>query len=131
MTGRAPESILDTWAAARREKWLSFTNRFSIENKRMVQRAGYSEDPLGIWKQDEVSKAHEMDRWVQLAIPEREQEDLAMYRVLENKQEQLAIRMKQWDITMDPLWMAEYEDTEVVAARVALRPVAKDLKPRF
>jgi hypothetical protein len=32
--------------------------------------------------------------------------------------------MKQWDITMDPLWMADYEDPEVVEARIALRPVA-------
>ncbi|KAH7155941.1 putative monooxygenase, partial [Dactylonectria macrodidyma] len=34
VNGRAPDSILDTWASARREKWLSFTNPFSIENKR-------------------------------------------------------------------------------------------------
>jgi hypothetical protein len=90
----------------------------------MVQRAGYSKDPLGIWKQDEVSKAHGMDQWVQSATPQKEQEDLAMYKLLEDKNGQLENRMKQWDITMDPLWMADYEDPEVVEARIALRPVA-------
>ncbi|EXJ66704.1 uncharacterized protein A1O5_10375 [Cladophialophora psammophila CBS 110553] len=48
VNGRAPEEILDTWAESRRSKWLSYTNEFSIENKRMVQRGGYSEDPAGI-----------------------------------------------------------------------------------
>ncbi|KAH6995438.1 hypothetical protein EDB80DRAFT_622055, partial [Ilyonectria destructans] len=36
INGRAPESILDMWATARRQKWLTYTNEFSIENKRMV-----------------------------------------------------------------------------------------------
>jgi 2-polyprenyl-6-methoxyphenol hydroxylase-like FAD-dependent oxidoreductase len=120
--GKAPESLLDKWAGARRAKWLNFTNQFSIEHKRMVQRAGYSDDPLGIWKMDEVAREHEMERWVALATPEKRDEDLKWYKSLEDPQAQIMSRMKQWDITMDPKWMAEYEDPNVVEYRVSLRP---------
>jgi 2-polyprenyl-6-methoxyphenol hydroxylase-like FAD-dependent oxidoreductase len=122
--GKAPESLLDKWATARREKWLNFTNQFSIEHKRMVQRAGYSEDPLGIWKMDEVAREHEMERWIALATPEKREEDLKWYKSLEDPQAQIMSRMKQWDITMDPKWMAEYEDPKVVEHRVSLRPAS-------
>jgi hypothetical protein len=94
-----------------------------MENKRMIQLGGYSEDPLGIWKLDEVSKAHGMDEWIEkLATPQKREADLAMYKALEDKQAQLASRMKQWNITIDPLWMAQYEDPEVVKLRLSLRP---------
>jgi 2-polyprenyl-6-methoxyphenol hydroxylase-like FAD-dependent oxidoreductase len=122
--GKAPGTLLDKWATARREKWLNFTNQFSIEHKRMVQRAGYSEDPLGIWKMDEVAREHEMERWIALATPEKREEDLKWYKSLEDPQAQIMSRMKQWDITMDPKWMAEYEDPKVVEYRVSLRPAS-------
>ncbi|PMD25553.1 FAD/NAD(P)-binding domain-containing protein [Hyaloscypha hepaticicola] len=123
ISGKAPESILDTWAESRRHTWKTFTNEFSIENKRMIQLGGYSEDPLGIWKLDEVSKAHGIDEWIEkLATPQKKEADLAMYKALEDKQAQLASRMKQWNITMDPLWMAQYEDPEVIKLRSSLRP---------
>jgi hypothetical protein len=122
ISGKAPESILDTWAESRRHTWKTFTNEFSIENKRMIQLGGYSEDPLGIWKLDEVSKAHGIDEWIEkLATPQKKEADLAMYKALEDKQAQLASRMKQWNITMDPLWMAQYEDPEVIKLRLSLR----------
>ncbi|PSK55429.1 ubiquinone biosynthesis monooxygenase COQ6 [Elsinoe australis] len=124
VNGRAPASILDTWAEARREKWISFTNGFSISNKRMVQRGGYSDDPAGIWKIDEVSRQHGMDQWLEQATPDKKEEDLAMYEALKDKQAQMQNRMKQWEICMDPRWMAEYEDPEVVQARLSLRPKA-------
>ncbi|PNS16809.1 hypothetical protein CAC42_4773 [Sphaceloma murrayae] len=120
--GEAPERILDHWAEARRTKWLTFTNGFSIENKRMVQRGGYSEDPRGIWKLDDVSAANGMDDWIKMATPDKKQADEAMYKSLEDKQAQVASRMKQWEIALDPEWMAEFEDPAVVAARKALRP---------
>ena len=89
----------------------------------MIQLGGYSEDPLGIWKSDEVSKAHGIDEWIEkLATPQKKEADLAMYKALEDKQAQLASRMKQWNITMDPLWMAQYEDPEVIKLRLSLRP---------
>jgi hypothetical protein len=89
----------------------------------MIQLGGYSEDPLGIWKLDEVSKAHGMDEWIEkLATPAKKEADLAMYEALEDKQAQLSSRMKQWNITMDPLWMADYEDPEVIKLRLSLRP---------
>jgi hypothetical protein len=56
-----------------------------------------------------------------LATPNKE-EDLALYKALEDKNAQLASRMKQWNITMDPLWIAEYEDPEVIRLRLSLRP---------
>ncbi|KAF4547821.1 FAD-binding domain-containing protein 64 [Elsinoe fawcettii] len=122
VSGKAPDSFLDTWAVSRREKWLAFTNGFSIENKRMVQRAGYSEDPLGIWKLDEVSREHNMDDWIKAATPEKREADLAMYESLRDKQAQLRNRMKQWDIGMDPRWMEAYEDPAVLQSRIMLRP---------
>ncbi|KAI1625352.1 FAD binding domain-containing protein [Exophiala viscosa] len=122
--GRAPESLLDTWATARREKWLSFTNEFSIENKRLMQRAGYSDDPLGIWKIDDVAREHQMEQWLAKATPEKKDADLKFFKALEDPQAQLMSRMKQWEITMDPMWMAQYEDPEVVKYRVSLRPTA-------
>lgn len=90
----------------------------------MVQRGGYSEDPAGIWKIDEVSAAHGMDQWLRNATPEKKAEDEALWKALENEDVQLANRMKQWEIAMDPLWMSKYEDPEVVRARMALRPAA-------
>jgi hypothetical protein len=104
---------------------LTFTNEFSIENKRLIQRAGYSdnEDPLGIWVVDDVAREHGMEGWLtKLATPDKKQSDLAFYKALEDPQVQLVSRMKQWDITMDPAWMAEYEDPEVVRHRISLRP---------
>lgn len=61
--GKAPDGLLDTWAKSRREKWLTFTNGFSIENKRMAQRGGYSndEDQLKIWEIDDVAREHKME----------------------------------------------------------------------
>ena len=50
--------------------------------------------------------------------------DLATYKALEDPAAQLASRMKQWNITIDPMWMAEYEDPEVVELRMSLRPTA-------
>jgi hypothetical protein len=129
VNGRAPQEILDTWAESRRSKWLSYTNEFSIENKRMVQRGGYSEDPAGIWKMDEVSAAQRMDRWLRTATPEKKAVDEGVWEALKDKDTQLASRMKQWEIAMDPLWMSKYEDPEVTKARVALRPVALDRAP--
>ncbi|KAK4948754.1 hypothetical protein LTR10_012759 [Elasticomyces elasticus] len=122
--GRAPENLLDTWATARREKWLTFTNEFSIENKRLMQRAGYSDDPLGIWKIDDVAREHQMEQWLAKATPEKKDADLRFFKALEDPQAQLMSRMKQWEITMDPMWMAQYEDPEVVKYRVSLRPTA-------
>jgi hypothetical protein len=89
----------------------------------MIQLGGYSPDPLGIWKLDDVSKEHGIDPWIEkLAPPEKKETDLAMYKALEDKEAQLKSRMKQWNITMDPLWMAQYEDPEVVKLRLSLRP---------
>jgi len=49
----------------------------------MIQLGGYSEDPLGIWKSDEVSKAHGIDEWIEkLATPQKKEADLAMYKAL-------------------------------------------------
>jgi 2-polyprenyl-6-methoxyphenol hydroxylase-like FAD-dependent oxidoreductase len=123
INGKAPESILDVWAQSRRHTWKTFTNEFSIENKRMIQLGGCSEDPLGIWKLDEVSKEHGIDPWIEkLATPDKKEADLAMYKALEDKNAQLLTRMKQWNITMDPLWMAQYEDPGVIKLRLSLRP---------
>ena len=129
--GKAPESILDIWAKARREKWLTYTNGFSIENKRMIQRGGYSEDPLGIWAMDDVAKEHDMEKWIAAATPEKKEADEAMYKALEDPAVQLASRMKQWDITIDPLWMAQYEDPELVKMRMSLRPAAYQVPTVF
>lgn len=122
INGKAPEALLDTWARSRRDKWLSFTNEFSIENKRLIQRAGYSDDPLGIWKIDDVAREHQMEQWLAMATPEKKEADLKFYKALEDPQAQLVSRMKQWEITMDPMWMAQYEDPEVVKYRISLRP---------
>lgn len=124
VNGKAPESLLDKWAELRRRKWLTYTNEFSIENKRIVQRGGYSDDPAGIWKTDDVSAAHNMDKWLQNATPEKKEMDEALLKSLEDKEAQLATRMKQWDIAMNPLWMAAYEDPEVIKNRLAQRPGA-------
>jgi 2-polyprenyl-6-methoxyphenol hydroxylase-like FAD-dependent oxidoreductase len=124
INGRAPDSLLDKCATARREKWLNFTNQFSIEHKRMVQRAGYSEDPLRIWKMDEVARENKMEQWMALATSDKREEDLRWYKSLEDPQAQIKSRVKQWDITMDPYWMAEYEDPKVVEYRVSLRPAS-------
>jgi 2-polyprenyl-6-methoxyphenol hydroxylase-like FAD-dependent oxidoreductase len=126
INGRAPDSILDVWATARREKWLNYTNAFSIENKRMMQRGGYSDDPLGIWQLDDIAREHGMEKWLANVGPHMREADLATYKRLEDPAAQLASRMKQWDITIDPMWMAEYEDAEVVKWRMSLRPTALD-----
>ena len=63
-----------------------------------------------------------MERWLARATPEKEEADLKFYKALETHQAQLISRMKQWEITMDPMWMAEYEDAEVVKLRISLRP---------
>ena len=120
--GRAPESILDTWATSRRGKWQSFTNDFSIENKRMVQRGGYSEDPLGIWKIDEVAREQDMEKWVATATPAKKEADEKLFLAFSDAEAQLKSRMRQWAITMDPLWMAEYEDEKTIELRMSLRP---------
>lgn len=95
----------------------------------MVQRGGYSDDPAGIWKLDEVSAAHGMDEWIKNATPEKKEADEAMFKSLEDKTAQLTNRMKQWEIAMDPLWMANYEDPQVLKARMALRPAALQSPP--
>lgn len=122
INGVAPESILDTWAEKRRDKWLTYTNQFSIENKRMIQQGGYSDDPLGIWKDDIIAKENGMSKWMELATPGKKDEDEKMFAGLADKDAQIASRMKQWEITMDPRWMEEYEDPAVVEARILLRP---------
>ncbi|RFU29832.1 hypothetical protein B7463_g6491, partial [Scytalidium lignicola] len=122
VNGKAPETILDICAEARRTKWLTFTNGFSIENKRIIQLGGYSEDIYGIWKIDEVAKQHGMGKWIDTAILEKKEADEAFFKSLEDKEAQLQSRMKQWEITMDPRWMEEYEDPEVVRYRISLRP---------
>ncbi|EWZ94069.1 hypothetical protein FOCG_16627 [Fusarium oxysporum f. sp. radicis-lycopersici 26381] len=122
INGRAPEGLLDYWANARRDKWLTFTNAFSIENKRMIQMAGYSEDPLGIWADDEVAKEHNMEKWVRTATPGKKQEDTQFYESLADLHNQDMFHVRQWSITLDPRWMEEYEDPEVVKYRISLRP---------
>lgn len=120
--GKAPDSILDIWATARRDKWLSFTNAFSIENKRLMQRGGYSDDPLGIWVMDEVAKEHGMESWIATATPQKKEADEALFKSFEDPKAQLKSRMRQWAITMDPLWMEKYEDKEIIDLRMSLRP---------
>ena len=93
INGKAPESLLETWATSRRDKWLTFTNEFSIENKRMAQLGGYSDDPLGIWKIDDVAKEHNMERWLAMATPEKKKADARLYEVLQDPQAQLISRM--------------------------------------
>lgn len=88
----------------------------------MIQRGGYSEDPLGIWTLDDTAREHRMEQWIVGVGPEKKEADLATYKALVDPAAQLASRMKQWDITIDPTWMAEYEDPEVVKARISLRP---------
>lgn len=122
VNGKAPDSILDTWAEARRSKWITFTNGFSIENKRIIQLGGYSDDPMGIWKMDEVAKEHGMEQWIETATPEKKEADEAFFKSLEDKEAQLKSRMKQWEITMDPRWMEQYEDPDLVKYRISLRP---------
>ena len=90
----------------------------------MAQLGGYSDDPLGIWKIDDVAREHGMEKWLAMATPEKKEADERLYKVLEDPAAQLVSRMKQWEITMDPMWMAEYEDPEVVKYRVSLRPAA-------
>lgn len=122
--GKAPETLLDTWATARREKWLTFTNGFSIENKRLIQAGGYSNDndPQKIWVNDDIAKENNMEEWLAMATEEKREADQQFYKSLVDPQSQLMSRMKQWDITMDPMWMAEYEDPELVKFRMSLRP---------
>ena len=127
INGKAPDSLLDKWADARRDKWLNFTNQFSIEHKRMVQRAGYSEDPMEIWKMDDVAKEHDMEKWIALATPEKKEEDQKWYKSLEDPEAQMMSRIKQWNITMDPRWMEEYEDPKTVEWRISLRPANLDV----
>lgn len=124
--GKAPDNLLDTWAEARREKWLTFTNGFSIENKRLIQRGGYSndEDPQKIWVIDNVAQENNMEQWLATATEEKREADLRFYKSLVDPQSQLMSRMKQWDITMDPMWMAQYEDPELVKFRMSLRPTS-------
>ncbi|KAF5697628.1 3-(3-hydroxy-phenyl)propionate 3-hydroxycinnamic acid hydroxylase [Fusarium mundagurra] len=124
VTGRAPESLLDKWANARRHKWLTFTNAFSIENKRMIQMAGYSEDLVGIWIDDNVAKKHNMEQWVRTATPAKREEDSQFYKSLEGPHHQHLSHVRQWSITLDPRWMEEYEDPEVTRYRISLRPDA-------
>jgi flavin-dependent dehydrogenase len=124
INGKAPETIMDIWAEERREKWLTYTNGFSIENKRVIQKGGYSDDPAGIWKMDDIAREHKMEQWIETATEDKRLEDEAMYKAMEDPAAQLASRMKQWDITIDPLWMAQYEDPELVKMRMSLRPAA-------
>jgi hypothetical protein len=63
-----------------------------------------------------------MEKWLIGVGPDKKEADLATYKALEDPAAQLASRMKQWDITIDPMWMAEYEDPEVVKMRMSLRP---------
>ena len=79
INGKAPDSLLTTWATRRRDKWLTFTNEFSIENKRMAQLGGYSDDPLGIWVIDDVAREHNMEQWLAMATPEKKEADARMY----------------------------------------------------
>lgn len=90
----------------------------------MIQRGGYSndQDPLKIWVTDDVAKENNMGEWLAMATEEKRDADLEFYKSLEDPQAQLMSRMKQWDITMDPMWMAEYEDPELIKFRMSLRP---------
>ena len=89
-----------------------------------MQRGGYSDDPLGIWVLDDAARALGMEKWLVGVGPHMKEADLATYKALEDPAAQLASRMKQWNITIDPMWMAEYEDPEVVELRMSLRPAA-------
>lgn len=84
--------------------------------------AGYSEDPLGIWADDEVAKEHNMEKWVRTATPGKKQEDTQFYESLADLHNQDMFHVRQWSITLDPRWMEEYEDPEVVKYRISLRP---------
>lgn len=90
----------------------------------MIQRGGYSEDPLGIWKLDDVAKEHGMEQWVSIATPDKEQADRELFRSFQDPEAQLMSRMKQWDIAIDPAWMKEHEDREIVDKRIAMRPTS-------
>lgn len=70
-----------------------------------------------------------MDKWIRNATPEKKAEDEALLKSFEDKESQLSTRMKQWNIAMDPLWMAKYEDPQVVKARLAVRPTGLDAAP--
>lgn len=55
---------------------------------------------------DDVAREHGMEKWLIGVGPEKREADLATYTALEDPAVQLASRMKQWDITIDPMWMA-------------------------
>lgn len=91
----------------------------------MAQLGGYSgaADPLGIWEIDDVAREHGMEHWLEtLATPDKREQDAQLYEALKDPEAQLQSRMKQWEITMDPRWMEQYEDPEVVRYRISLRP---------
>jgi hypothetical protein len=69
-----------------------------------------------------VAKEHGMEKWVASATEEKREADERMYEAFKDREAQLASRMQQWSITMDPMWMAQYEDEDIVRRRVALRP---------
>jgi hypothetical protein len=105
------------------KKWLTFTNGFSIENKRLIHAGGYSndDDPQKIWVNDDIAKENNMEQWLATATEEKREAHQQFYKSLVDPQSQLMSRMKQWDITMDPMWMAEYEDPELIKFRMSLR----------
>ncbi len=61
-------------------------------------------------------------KWLEGVGPEKRHADVALYKCLEELAGQLSNRMKPWDITIEPMWMAEYEDPEAVKLRIFLRP---------
>ena len=127
INGEAPESLLDRWATIRRKAWLEQTNPQSIEMKRIVQLGGYSEDPLGVWVNDDVAKQNKMEQWLAKATLEAEARDEELYAHLKSEEAQLSMRLQQWNIAMAADWMAEYEPAEVVKARQELRPTQEDI----
>lgn len=66
-----------------------------------------------------------------MATREKEQEDQEWLASLVDPQKQLLSRVKQWQITMDPRWMEEYEEPETVRSRLALRPDFVDATASF
>ena len=64
-----------------------------------------------------------MEQCIAMATPQKKAADARLYELLQDPQAQLISRTKQWEIAMDPKWMAEYEDPEVVKYRISLRPV--------
>ncbi|KAF8529782.1 hypothetical protein BU17DRAFT_79911 [Hysterangium stoloniferum] len=122
LQGRAPESLLDTWAMLRHKAFSEYTNPQSIENKRVVQRGGYGEDPANIWAQDAIAEAHGMTKWLQKATPEAKEHDMAMFHAMADESIRSKAVTSTWAAALAVDWMAEYESEETLTVRRAMRP---------